>query len=230
VFFTMSKVKDKALTAKLELESATYQDIVLGDFYESFYNNSWKLEMMFEWSFKHCQFQYLFKVDDDSFINMQNLFKLLETLGENPKKIYLGRREIGTTIRGGKYRLSYEEYRLTVLPAFIAGGAVLLSYDVVRDIIPYFFSGNGSQPVMKLEDVYTAYLTLNANIPSTNNKAFRHSANAECVYSNAAIALHFWTNDVLGCMKKNFKKMIESQKNDGFTHLHYGDIKNEGFR
>ena len=124
--------------SKLKEESDLYQDIVMGDHYESFFNNSWKLEMMFEWSYRYCNFQYLLKVDDDNFINMKNLFNLLESYKSNPTKVYLGRAVSRGAHRWRRYGVSYEEYATELYPPFVTGGAVLMSYDVVRDIIPYF--------------------------------------------------------------------------------------------
>ena len=66
VFFVVGKVPDARVTLDLRNESNTFNDVIMGDFQESFYNNSWKLEMMFEYAYKHCTFDYLLKVDDDN--------------------------------------------------------------------------------------------------------------------------------------------------------------------
>ena len=227
VFFVVGKVHDEKLTSKLHNESARYRDIVMGDFYESFYNNSWKLDMMFEWSYKHCQFEYLLKVDDDNFVHMSNIFKLITTLqnnGNNGRKVYLGRiRDWSNAMRYSKYSFTYEEYRNQKLRPFVAGGAVLMSSDFVSDVMPYLFLGT-TKPPMKLEDVYTGFLAYNANIHVTHNKWFKHSNRDQCTYDESAYSLHFYQRknpDEVTCMKRNFKEMLKVSADDEFTRLHY---------
>ena len=223
VFFVVGKVKNKQVTSNLVSESEKYKDIVFGDFYESFYNNSWKLEMMFEYGFKHCTFDYLLKVDDDNFVNMPNIFKLIAKLGTG-KKIYMGRiRYNSEAMRFSKYRFTYEEYHTPKLPPLIAGGAVLMSYDLVRNVIPYFFLGV-SRPPMKLEDVYTGFLVLKASAKATHSSLFRHSNGEECAFDDEAMSLHFWqskTKDEIECMKSNYKTLLDKKPTDPFVRTHY---------
>ena len=223
VFFVVGKVRNEEQTSNILRESETYEDIVFGDFEESFYNNSWKIEMMMEYSYKHCQFDYLLKVDDDNFVHMSNVFKLLHRI-RNRKKIYLGR-EIRNprAMRSSKYGFTYDEYRNRNLAPFVAGGAVVMSRDAVRDVIPYLFLGE-SKPPMKLEDVYTGFLAMNAGIPVTHSNMFKHSNAGRCKYDRRAISLHFWRRkeqDEVACMQANFKEMLRVDGNDEFIKQHY---------
>ena len=61
---------DNEVMSQLEKESEMYQDIIMGDFYERFYMISLKTEMMFEWSWKYCDLEFLLKTDDDNYINL----------------------------------------------------------------------------------------------------------------------------------------------------------------
>ena len=180
--------------------------------------------MMFEWSYKHCpHFQYLLKVDDDNFVNIANIFKVIRGL-KSKNKVYLGRRLYASwTMRHGKYRLNYDEYNVPVLPAFIGGGAVLISYDVVRDMIPYFFLGR-DKPPLKLEDLYTAYLVLNANVRPADNQLFNKHSDGKCGYVDAAMSLHFQRAErgrMGACMDEIFSKMKTHRSGDPFVRDHY---------
>ena len=48
-FFFVAKVTDGEVMRNVCEEAERFGDIIVGEFYESMYNNSWKLEMMFEW-------------------------------------------------------------------------------------------------------------------------------------------------------------------------------------
>ena len=142
----------------------------MGDFYESFHNNPWKLEMIFEWSWKYCDFEFLLKVDDDSFINMGNLFNFIQSLGDEPRGVYVGRAAQIGTIRDGRYSFTYDEYTSINIPPFVTGGAVLFSRDVVGGMIPHF-----NERPLKFEDVYTTHLKLNLGVNAQDSKLFKHS-------------------------------------------------------
>ena len=204
---------------QLAEESLRYRDIIMGDFYEDFYNNSMKLEVLFEWSWKYCDFKYLVKVDDDNFIHMPNLFTFIKTFGDKPKGVYAGRAypEIDTN-RGWKYSFTYDEYPSPKLPVFVTGGAVLFSRDVVGGAIAHFF-----EPQLKLEDVYVGFLILNLGVGTHYSDLFQHSA-GECKYDDAAISLHFWTRNKINemdCMKICFNSMVSKHNQTAFVKSHY---------
>ena len=122
-----------------------------------------------------------------------------------------------------RYGFSYEEYHTRKIANFVAGGAVLMSYDVVRDVIPHFFLGV-SKPPMKLEDAYMGFLVMNAGISPTYSHLFQHSGNGECKFNDEAISLHFWrrsTTNEVECMKRNFVELLRRNATNEFTRLHY---------
>ena len=223
VFFVVGHVPDNPeVTRRMREESRAYSDLVTGDFTESFYNNSWKLEMMFEYAHKHCHADFLLKVDDDNFVNMPNLFRIIGRLGT--KKLYLGRRLYASwTSRDGKYRMTYDEYTVPILPSFIGGGAVLISRELVKDMIPYLFLGE-RKPPLKLEDLYTAYLALNAGTTATDNPLFNINTNGRCGYDDRPVSLHFQgaeRDNIVECMGKMFDRMKSQRRNDAFVKTHY---------
>ena len=116
-----------------------------------------------------------------------------------------------------RYDFTYDEYTSTMIPPFVAGGAVLLSRDVVGGMIPHFV-----EPTIKLEDVYVAYLVLNLRVDAQNSQLFKHSK-GECKYNDAAISLHFWGRNMMNevdCMEHNFKSML-NKNSRAFVNFHY---------
>ena len=77
---------------RLANETHQHKDIVMGDFYEKFYNLPYKFEMILEWAYKYCEFEYLLKTDDDVFVNLPNIYNLLDSPEfTQHTRLYLGR-------------------------------------------------------------------------------------------------------------------------------------------
>ena len=216
-FFAVGKTKDNEVMKKVNDESAFYKDIIFGDFYEIFYNLPFKVEIGFEWAYKHCSFDYYLKTDDDVFINLPNLFELLHYAPKT--KLYLGYRHFGArALRHGKYEVSLEEYSKEYLPEFCSGGGFIFSNDVVKNIIPYF-----RKEPFKLDDVYIAMLAMNAGVYPTHNKNFKVFEDS-CLYKDNDISYHS-TNFTRkrSCMYRLFYSMLDAGSDRRFIKTHYTD-------
>ena len=55
-------------------ESQKYNDIILGNFTDTFYNLPIKVIMAFEWALQFCKFEYLLKSDDDVFLHIPDIY------------------------------------------------------------------------------------------------------------------------------------------------------------
>jgi len=75
-----NEYKIRAATAELRAEMEAYQDIIEGDFEETFYNLPLKLQIGFEWAHFYCNASYIHKTDDDVFLNTKNVFPFLANL------------------------------------------------------------------------------------------------------------------------------------------------------
>ena len=216
---------------KLKEESELYQDIVMGNHLEtSPKSDSSKLEMMFEWSYKYCDFQYLLKTDDDNFVNMRNLFQFLE-LHENSSSTgsYQGNQGvyIGRVHRSAppvwdssvSYHVTREEYSGSRYPPFASSMGCLLSHDAVRAMIPHFL-----REPFKLADVYAGMLALNAEVDAVDSPLFLYDAD-ECMrYHENAVLVHFEQKNkrnAISCLKQNFYETLARQAQDDFVFHHY---------
>uniref|UniRef100_A0A2C9JQQ7 Hexosyltransferase n=1 Tax=Biomphalaria glabrata TaxID=6526 RepID=A0A2C9JQQ7_BIOGL len=71
VAFLLGKTQNKTLERVLWFEHVTYNDTVMGDFLDSYYNLSIKGVMGYRWVSQYCSnSKYVFKIDDDVIVNM----------------------------------------------------------------------------------------------------------------------------------------------------------------
>lgn len=92
---------DDELQAKIKIEAAKYKDIVQADFVDSYYNNTVKTMLGFEWIVKYCSNSrfYMFS-DDDMYISVKNVLKFIRNPSKypgyfkEPKKFVAHKREI----------------------------------------------------------------------------------------------------------------------------------------
>jgi hypothetical protein len=63
-------------------ESKTYQDIVVADFVDTYFNNTYKSVLSFKWALEELgsDFKYLGLFDDDIYVNMPNIVCFLRSI------------------------------------------------------------------------------------------------------------------------------------------------------
>jgi hypothetical protein len=75
---------------KIEQEATTYGDVIqieMADFYR---NLSLKVAGLFNWLYKYChhKIDFLFKVDDDVYVNVRNLVQFVKSHNRSAQSIY----------------------------------------------------------------------------------------------------------------------------------------------
>jgi hypothetical protein len=131
-------------------ESKRHGDIVQGDFFDSYFNNTLKMMMAFDWLSKFCpQSKYAFFVDDDFYVSLKNLVSYANSPLTHSSNVmpdgYLpqdGRLFVGFVVRGrhpqrlytNKWYMSLQEYPFNRYPDFVEAGAFLLSNRAVKEI------------------------------------------------------------------------------------------------
>ena len=80
--FLLGKQKGEgALQEKILKESRTYEDIIQGDFVDSFRNQSYKLLMGLRWASSYCPFaKFIMKLDNQTLPVFSNIIPLLENI------------------------------------------------------------------------------------------------------------------------------------------------------
>ena len=129
--------------------------------------------MGFEWADKYCRFDFLFKGDDDVFLNIP---RLLDFVGdaEVPKiSLYAGNVHYAARVaRKGRYGVPEHEYRKSIYPRYCSGGGFLLTSDVVKK----FLSVIPDVGVIRIDDAYVGELALRSSVDVYHDERFLNMA------------------------------------------------------
>ena len=209
--FILGIPSDELLNQQMIVEHRMFGDLIFGDFQEAFYNLSHKIHTGFEWSAKYCPTRYIFKADDDIFVNVRNLFTFLHRHDVPKTSLYAGRvRYKSITMRRGKYAVKESEYVRGVYPRFCSGGGMVFTGDVVKSMVSTF----DSTEVFKLDDVYYGMLALEIGVDPLHDDAFHMYDGASfvdgCHYTFQSIATH--PVKTRGCMMHHYNNYLFSHK------------------
>ncbi|KAI8497176.1 Separin [Branchiostoma belcheri] len=172
--FVTGKPQSKTSQEALERENALHQDIVQGDFLDSYRNLTLKTILCLRWASQYCpQARYVMKADDDTFVSMFTLVKHLQTLPSGTTDlvtgwVYENRAPLRDPDFIPKWYVSKEEYHREVFPKYPAGFAYVMSNDTVLKIyqvaldIKYLF----------LEDVYIGLCMEKLGISPVHHSGF----------------------------------------------------------
>ena len=71
--------------------------------------------MLFEWAVTYCNFSFLLKLDDDVFVHIPRVLSFLSAPNTPKKKLYAGNHYTNNVpFKGGKWKVTYEEYYETI--------------------------------------------------------------------------------------------------------------------
>ena len=172
--FLLGVSKDDALNAMIDDEIRHHNDIVLADYVESYRNLTYKSVMALAWLTSYCtEADYAIKADDDVFVNIFELIKILEQHDANNRRrtITCHRFAKGASpVYRHKSSRWYVEPKdfigITLYPQYCFGLSFAVSRDVVADLYQAMLRTN----FFWIDDVYTTGLLTQkvANITYTN--------------------------------------------------------------
>lgn len=95
-------------SADIEVEQSVFNDIIKGNFYDYYYNNTYKTLTGLHWAETECgdEMRYVMLSDDDMWVNPFNLLNFTENLTENARETMLsvtGSEKLGAFIDEEKY-------------------------------------------------------------------------------------------------------------------------------
>ncbi|XP_075703529.1 N-acetyllactosaminide beta-1,3-N-acetylglucosaminyltransferase 3-like [Rhinoderma darwinii] len=169
-------------------EASFFQDIVLWDFLESHQNLSLKERCFLEWVSHACpEADYIFKGDDDEFVNTHALVRYVSTsLKSHPRHVHGFFQNHAPVEREGKYGVPFSVFPYDIYPPFVSGGGFLFA----ADLVPSLLKASSIVPVFPLDDIYFGFLALAANVPLYHDERFYSFGlkSAEpCVYRDAVV-------------------------------------------
>ena len=199
---------------KAKNESTLHKDMLITNRTEDYWDFSRRVMFGFLWSLENCKYEYLFKADDDVFVNIPNLFNLLYKdpfVLKHKDRLYAGNmftNYVPHRSKDSKWYVSREEWAPVRYPPFTTGMAIILSRLVIEKMVPYF---NWVKP-FRLDDVYVGMLVKHANVPGLGIrkpkwKEFYDDPHCKkCNFHAVTIVQHSIINDT--CVASLTKKSI----------------------
>lgn len=131
-YFMLGRTHSKALQDEINKENHKYNDIVQGNFIDSYHNLTYKHIMALKWFSSECNtVKYLLRIDDDVFANIPEVLDYLKKIdSKNPSVIgaFRGPTQVG---RGGKGKVTRQQYKENIYPE-VALGPVIYSNKFVK--------------------------------------------------------------------------------------------------
>ncbi|XP_021950492.1 beta-1,3-galactosyltransferase 1 isoform X2 [Folsomia candida] len=157
LLFMLGRSDNATVDELIAEESTKYDDIVMEDFRDTYHNLTLKSVAMLKWVNLTCtknnvtEFpQRLLKTDDDIFINIDRLLRVIQ---EMPNARMIGRLTCGATPIGDSTSKLYMPkylYLGKVYPGYLSGTAYVLK----SNIIPTLLENTAIVPILHLEDIY----------------------------------------------------------------------------
>lgn len=87
--FILGLTADNKTQKQIEEENEEYGDILQIDFMDHYYNLTLKVVGLFNWIYNNCSnVSFVFKVDDDTYVNVRNVVALTGSLDATEKSLY----------------------------------------------------------------------------------------------------------------------------------------------
>lgn len=157
VVFLVGQVINSSVQRDLIEENERFNDLVQGNFIDSYRNLTYKHIMGLKWIVYFCRnAKYIFKTDDDIFVDIfQLIFYLKGTFGNTypPKNIincYVIRNPYPKRSQRSKWRVTFQEYPDKYYPPYCSGWGILMSPDVVFKL----YISSKDLPFFWVDDVY----------------------------------------------------------------------------
>ena len=167
---------------QLHAEADTYKDTLIESVEEDFYTLSFKVMLGLKWVQANLKYDFLLKCDDDVFVNIDRLMRLLLTTRDQ----YFGpKMEFQPVEREGRYGVSVEEHPSPIYDPFCSGGGFVLSHLTVSRMIPFF---NWVNP-LKIDDAYIGKIVTKAGIKAIHYGGFS-MYNFGCLFEKHLIVSH----------------------------------------
>ncbi|XP_055295183.1 beta-1,3-galactosyltransferase 5-like [Sitodiplosis mosellana] len=163
-YFLMGMVQSSSLQKRINEEDVRFNDIIQGNFVDSYRNLTYKHTMALKWFSDNCpHVKYLLKLDDDVFVNVPAVHEYLLNNTDQVAHLH-GLTNIRHLVqRRGKWKVRPEEFNGGIYPDFVSGQSIIYSRDFVHEAFKKTFT----TPYFWIDDVYVTGIIreeLNATI------------------------------------------------------------------
>ncbi|XP_059615546.1 uncharacterized protein LOC132261050 [Phlebotomus argentipes] len=216
VLFLLGTVESQDLQRKIQSESDFFQDIVQGNFVDTYRNLSYKHVMAMKWATEFCpETQFIFKSDDDIFVNTPFILHFVNRLTNmNSTRDFifcvLNRGPPVMRDEKEKWYISPEEYPNATYPVYCPGFALLLTTDVAQKL----HKAAETTPFFWVEDAYVLGILrekINVRITAVNDLLLRSKAIEEIFVEK--------TRNATDCLKNMFSVQMSSDHIKDVWHV-----------
>ncbi|XP_058498827.1 UDP-GlcNAc:betaGal beta-1,3-N-acetylglucosaminyltransferase 7, like [Solea solea] len=164
----------KNLQKLIEFEDQIYGDILQWDFMDTFFNLTLKEVNFLKWFHIYCSnVQFVFKGDDDIFVNTNNLLELIsfEVEGGKVDNLFVGDTiNKATPIRNrqSKYYIP-KELHDKPYPPYVGGGGFLMSSQMTRKL----FVASQERELYPIDDVFMGMCLQSLHLRPQTHPGFR---------------------------------------------------------
>jgi len=150
--FVLGLHRDPGLNDLIAEENALHDDIIQGDFADSYQNMTLKSLLGLKIVDERCPgVRYLLKTDDDMIVKLPYLLDLLDHTHANLSRSIMGPLNIGSRVyRHGKWKLTRSEFPFDHFPPYESGSAYVITGDLVHEL----FVTAEFVPYISIDDVY----------------------------------------------------------------------------
>mgnify|MGYP001800962519 FL=1 len=159
--FLVGKPADVETQEKLEEENGQFQDMVQGDFIDSYENLTIKSLFLLKWASENCaSAKYIFKLDDDVYAVLEDIrFHLkMNHVNFSPYTILGSIFNGAVPILDSKNKWHVKNFHEAVFPRYVSGTAYIISQKLLRPL----FQAGVNLPFVRLEDVFVTGISARA--------------------------------------------------------------------
>ncbi|XP_016105764.1 N-acetyllactosaminide beta-1,3-N-acetylglucosaminyltransferase 2-like [Sinocyclocheilus grahami] len=168
-----SSADDPKLDKLVSFEAQQFQDLLVWDFHDSFYNLTLKEHVFFKWMLDNCpHVSFIFKGDDDVFANTQAILNHLQSLEpEQATALYTGQIiSSANPLRDPKIKYYVpQSFYEGPYPPYAGGGGFLFS----GNLLPSLYHVSFYIPFFPIDDVYNGMCFKALGIPATKHEGFK---------------------------------------------------------
>ncbi|KAI9561344.1 hypothetical protein GHT06_012301 [Daphnia sinensis] len=160
--FVLGRTNDNLLQSKIRGESMLHGDILQLDILDFYRNLPFKMAGLLNWMNINCpKIGFLLKVDDDVYVNVHNVAKMVESYHQTGKFSIFGRSQnfgfppdrlnnFGPARDPNRYQITLEAWPWNTYPDYIIGPAYLIHGSSILPLL----AAMQTTPINPFEDVY----------------------------------------------------------------------------
>ncbi len=138
--YLLGNTNNSGQQAQIEEENKQFHDIIQADFKDSYHNLTMKILMGMKWTITHCSLaRYIIRANDDVFIDIMHLVKMLVTTFSKVTRTMLGVVLKAPILRDsqlcGKWCVSVHDHpNMEQYPLFYQGSIYITTFDILSDL------------------------------------------------------------------------------------------------